>query len=351
MHKATLLEGLLELTITPDGPLLIKAGESSGADPTLPDMEFVRTGRGGVRQIYIPGPSLKGVVRAQCERICRSLDGPERYDLAQQRRPAGDFIPPLADNPLVEKKHYQEYRRGGDDALFSSGIYFEQLKDASEDRVKNTALIYRRSSLISQIFGHTSLAGRVRFADAYSDDLLPEQIEERNGVAIDRIYGSVAVGPFNYETVIGGNFKTRLNFKNLTLAQLGLLGLALRDLAEGRVSIGFGKSRGLGRVKVSFDTLRLFYPTCELSDGQLRLHGGHVVAPAGRLVGLGALALGTPYTGYALPPAEEDQGDLPTGLAYTADEFMGVELRAEGDMQVRAIWRACMAAWRREIGL
>ncbi|MFV9504097.1 MAG: RAMP superfamily CRISPR-associated protein [Oscillochloridaceae bacterium umkhey_bin13] len=346
MHKANMLEGLLDLTITPDGPILIKAGESGGADPTRPDMEFVRTRRGGVEQIYLPGPSLKGVVRAQCERICRSLDGPQRYDLAQHRQGSGDFIAPLADNPVLEKKEYREYRRGGDDTKFSSGVYFENLKS------KDTALIYRRSSFVSQIFGHTSLAGRVRFADAYSDDLQTEHIEERNGVAIDRIYGSVAVGPFNYETVIGGNFKTKINFKNLTLAQLGLLGLALRDLAEGRIAIGFGKSRGLGRVKVSFDHLRLHYPTCTLIDGQLRLLGATSGVAASNLAGLGALCAGlNHFTEYALPPADRDQGPLPTDLAYVADEFMGVSLTAVGDAQVNALWKACMPAWRAEIGL
>lgn len=343
MHKATFLEGLIELTITPDGPILIKAGESGGADPTLPDMEFVRTWRNGVRQVYLPGPSLKGVIRAQCERICRSLDGPSRYDRARDRRPQGDFIPPLADNPLVEKKGYQEYRRGGDDSKFSSSVYFNELK--SDD----TALIYRRSSFVSQIFGHTSLAGRVRFADAYSDNLKDESLEERNGVAIDRIYGAVAVGPFNYETLIGGAFKTKINLKNLTLAQIGLIGLALRDLAAGRIAIGFGKSRGLGRVQVSFDRMTLRYPTCELKDGKLQLLSGKPVVAADELAGLGALAHSGSYEGYALPT--KDSTKLPAGLAYTPDDLLGVQLVAEGDDQVTAIWRACMDAWKREIGL
>ncbi|PDW04090.1 RAMP superfamily CRISPR-associated protein [Candidatus Viridilinea mediisalina] len=348
MHKATILEGTLAFTIAPDGPILIKAGESGGADPTRPDMEFVRTRRNGVAQVYLPGPSLKGVIRAQCERICRSLDGPERYDHAQQHRSTDEFVPPLADNPLVEKKEYQEYRRGGNDITFSSGIYFEQLKS------KDTALIYRRSSLVSQIFGHTSLAGRVRFADAYSDDLKPDQLEERNGVAIDRIYGSVAVGlgPFNYETVIGGTFKTKINFKNVTLAQLGLLGLALRDLAEGRIAIGFGKSRGLGRVKVHFDTLRITYPTCELANGHLRLLNGRRSVAATKLAGLAALCADqAQFKDYALPKPEHDQGNMPEGLAYSADPLMGVELQAQGNDQVQAIWQACMPAWRQELGL
>src|SRR5690349_17578975 len=101
MHKATFLEGTLRLTIEPDGPILIKAGETSGADPTLPDMEFVRTSvgmAGDLGRVYIPGASLKGVVRAQCERICRSLDRPGRD-------PNRDN-PPLADNPLGDGTRY-----------------------------------------------------------------------------------------------------------------------------------------------------------------------------------------------------------------------------------------------------
>ncbi len=343
MHKATFLEGRLEFIIEPDGPILIKAGESGGADPTLPDMEFVRTTN---KQVFIPGSSLKGVIRAQAERICRSLDSEEQQQRRQRARSA--LAPdepriPLADNPLGRSKEYN----GLNDMDYSSGDYIEALREQLKDHPERTAVIYRRSSFVSQIFGHTSLAGRVRFADAYpTGEVL---IEERNGVAIDRIYGSVAVGPFNYETVVGGAFATRIDFKNLTLAQLALLGLALRDLAEGRVGIGFGKSRGLGRVKMTFDSLRIFYPTCELASGALRLLDGREVAPAGKLAGLGALCDPTIYREYHLPA--EDSVPLPSGLSYEDDEVLGVRLCAKGHTQVEAIWRACMAAWKRELGL
>lgn len=342
MHKATFLEGTLCFTIAPDGPILIKAGESSGVDPVLPDMRFVRS----QDQIYIPGPSMKGVVRAQAERICRSLDGEELQRTKRQQRviPFGNDEPrvPLADNPLGNGTTY----RGLDDMDYSSGRSIEAMKlpPGSE----RTAIVYRRSSFVSQIFGHTALAGRVRFADAQSKDLTPEDVEERNGVAIDRIYGSVAVGPFNYEVVVGGTFTSRIDFKNLTLAQLGLLGLALRDLAEGRVGIGFGKSRGLGRVKVTFDEMSIRYPTCILDDG-LALLGGRRVCAASELAGLGAFNVGGTYDSYALPA--DDVVPMPKDLNYKADEFMGVELKAHGDDQVRSIWRACMSAWRQEIGL
>lgn len=372
MHKATFLEGTLQFTIRPDGPILIKAGESGGADPVLPDMEFVRTYRNGKRQVYLPGSSIKGVVRAHIERICRSLDSAEQQQarLAQRQRldeqtaaPVEADRVPLADNPLGDGKRYG----GLDDMTYNSGRAIEAMRSEIRERRDRTAIIYRRSSLVSQMFGHTSLAGRIRFADAYlpepsagaadgapsAADTMPEtdqiRIEERNGVAIDRIYGSVAVGPFNYETVVGGAFTTRIDMKNITLAQLGLLGLALRDLAQGRVGLGFGKSRGLGRVTITFDRMELYYPTCELVDTTLRLLTGRTVAAANQFAGLGALCAEEVYEGYALP--RPDTAPLPAGLRFTPDDFLGVWLKAEDDAQVRALWRECMPAWKQMLGV
>jgi len=399
MHKATFLEGTLRFTITPDGPILVKAGESSGVDPTLPDMRFVRS----QNSIYIPGPSLKGVVRAQAERICRSMDGGDiqqkkleaRENLdtkdwasivrrekeqalkAKRHEPSAEeltkkrIVPdqriPLADNPLGSGTSYG----GLDDMNYSSGRAIEDMKLPSGP--ERTAIVYRRSSFTSQIFGHTSLAGRVRFADASAVGEL--QVEERNGVAIDRIYGSVAVGPFNYEVVVGGSFSSRIDFKNLTLAQLALLGLALRDLAEGRVAIGFGKSRGLGRVKLVFEQLNISYPTCELQDNRVTPVNGAAPITKDHIAGLGALCLSKEYDAYALPQSDQAElhgityhanswikpetdepstasypfRSLADGLHCLPDSFLGTHLVARGDKAVRSVWKECMPAWRREI--
>jgi CRISPR/Cas system CSM-associated protein Csm3 (group 7 of RAMP superfamily) len=333
MLKAIYLEGRIKLTIRPDGPILIKAGETGGADPTRPDMEFVRSK--SVRgEIYIPGPSIKGVVRAQAERICRTID-------RDGRNPEQDD-PPLADNPLGKEGKYKNV----EDNNFSSGVYFqrEDVKKSLEIEPQRTAVIYRRSAFTARLFGHTSLAGRVRFADAYGQDVL---IEERNGVAIDRVYGSVAVGPFNYETVVGGAFPTTIDFRNMTLAQLGLLGLALRDLAAGRVALGFGKSRGLGHVKASFDGMELRYPTCMRRGDKLLLLNGHEVSDLSQLAGLGVFPAGEAYH---LP--EKDVTTLPDGLLYTddTDTGLGVKLETSDGEHVKAIFRACMDAWKQAIG-
>ena len=332
MHKALFLEGRIQLTLRPDGPIMIKAGETSGADPTRPDMEFVRT-HSTHGTIYIPGPSLKGVVRAHAERICRTIE--------QDGRDPDEDNPPLADNPLGDEHTY----RGIENTRFNSGRYVEKKRDDWKANTTGswTATVYRRSAFTAQLFGHTALAGRVRFADAYGRDVV---IEERNGVAIDRVYGSVAVGPFNYETVVAGTFPTTIDFRNVTLAQLGLLGLVLRDLAAGRVALGFGKSRGLGRVTATFDGLTVRYPTCALREGRLVLLNGKQIAQASELAGLGAF----PVPGnYGLP--DNDVAPLPEGLRYVEDDEtgIGVKLEVSGE-QVVEVFRACMPAWKRQIG-
>ena len=86
-----------------------------------------------------------------------------------------------------------------------------------------------------------------------------------------------------------------------------------------------------------------------MAGEKLYLLNGREVGPITYLAGLGALCADAAYVSYTLP--NEDQAPLPAGLSYAEDEFLGVRLRAEGDEQVRAVWRACMPAWKRELGL
>jgi CRISPR/Cas system CSM-associated protein Csm3 (group 7 of RAMP superfamily) len=58
------------LKIVPKGPILIKSGQSVSAGT---DMSFVKTYRNDRPEVYLPGSSLKGVIRTQAERIGRTL--------------------------------------------------------------------------------------------------------------------------------------------------------------------------------------------------------------------------------------------------------------------------------------
>ncbi|KAB8316799.1 CRISPR-associated protein [Tolypothrix campylonemoides VB511288] len=236
MHKRFVNHCTIDITLIPDGPILIKSGKE-GADPTKPDMEFVETYHAGGRSIYLPGSSLKGAIRAHAERIVRTV--------GRDKRDANHLDTLWANDPLNDKYDYL------------------QNKSASD--------IYKLSCFTDQMFGNTSIASRVRIEDAYPNKSQPLKIEERNGVAIDRVFGSVAVGPFNYQVCTAGEFRTKIHLKNFTLAQLGLIGLVLRDLDDSWFGLGFAKSRGLGTVEVKLNQAVVQYPGCILSEDKQQI--------------------------------------------------------------------------------
>lgn len=310
MHKRALNELVFDLTLRPEGPILIKAGET-GADPIQPDMSFVRTRRGGRDTIYLPGSSLKGVLRAHCERLARTVADRLACD------PPGDSCARWVSDKASDA---------------------EKPSDAEK---------YARSCFACRIFGNTVLGSRFRIADAHPPLDRSPRAEERNGVAIDRVFGSVAVGPFNFETVTEGEFHTTISLRNFTLAQLGLVALGLRDLADGRVRLGFGKSRGLGVVTCRVNRLEIRYPMAEIRDGAL-LQLGATTLPADQLHGVGAIEKSKEYR---LP--ETDSVHLPGGYRYQEDPdgWLGVLLTApegSGGVEWQALGRACMPAWRAE---
>lgn len=243
MHKRFVNNCTIDITLIPDGPILIKSGKE-GADPTKPDMEFVETYHAGGRSIYLPGSSLKGAIRAHAERIVRTV--------GKDKRDSDNWNLLWANDPLNDNYDYLKSKDGKD-------------LPAPE--------IYKLSSFTDQMFGNTSIASRVRIEDAYPDKSQSLKIEERNGVAIDRVFGSVAVGPFNYQVCTAGEFHTKIHLKNFTLAQLGLIGLVLRDLHDGWFGLGFAKSRGLGTVQVKLNQAVVQYPGCQLKDEQICTFG------------------------------------------------------------------------------
>lgn len=305
MHKRLLNEAKLDFTIVPVGPILIKAGET-GADPTRPDMEFVRTWRNGEQVVYLPGPSLKGVIRSHCERIARTV-GEGR-----------------SCNPVVKGK--------------ACGDRFEQSDPGYE--------VHAGSCFICRMFGNTVLAGRVRTRDAYP--IGEVRTEERNGVAIDRVFGSVAGGAlFQMEVVTNGAFRTLITIRNFTIAQLGLLALALRDLKLGRVGVGFGKSRGLGHVTLEWEKLTLRYMRQPSNLNQLAgvalLLGEEEAREYGYVRDDGAAF------GYA-EISDDLAAALPEGMILTENAWGEWVVTMEDDA-VEDVWKTCIPAWKAAIRL
>ncbi len=277
MHKRYVNHCTISLTLKPDGPVLIKSGKE-GADPSKPDMEFVETYHQGGRTVYFPGSSLKGAIRAHAERIVRTV--------GSDQRPEGETFKLWASDPLDQKANQ----------------WLEKIKESHR--------VYALSSFTDQMFGNTAIASRIRIEDAYPKPGDPFKLEERNGVAIDRVFGSVAVGPFNYQVCVEGSFHTKIHLKNFTLAQLGLIGLVLRDLDEGWFGIGFAKSRGMGTVQVEYESALVEYPGC-LVDDKIRLMGSDLSWPKGSLLGVGEFLSTEEAKKYGFP--KPDYEAVPVG--------------------------------------
>ena len=311
MHKQLVNQCTIHLSLIPQGPILIKSGRQ-GADPTKADMEFVETYHEGEKTIYLPGSSLKGAIRAHAERIVRTV-GSDR--LNQRGIWANDSTG--QDNRHIPKKKPDGQSVDGVD-------------------------IYKASSFTEQMFGNTSLASRIRIEDAYST--IPLVIEERNGVAIDRVLGSAANSAlFNYQVCTSGKFATRIHLKNFSLAQLGLIGLVLRDLNEGWFALGFGKSRGLGNVSVEYHSAIVQYPGCELRDGKIYALGNPRSEPWKKVDLLGAGEFLGQNNAYQFPYPDRQETPIVAESAYLG---FGVQMEWKGKVEVEDLFIKAVRGWK-----
>jgi len=247
MFKRLLNECSIDLTLTPQGAVLIKSGmpQIIGVD-----MAWVRVIRNGRQEVYLPGSSLKGMLRAHSERIARTINenaACNPFGKSGKEKPfCGETIP---------KNRRTDIRTPED---------------------------YKQSCLICRIFGNTYMMGRLATEDAYVEGE-PPVVQQRDGVGIDRFTGGASRGAkFELEVITGGTFKTTLHLQNFELWQLGLLGFVLQDLRDSLVRLGSGKSRGLGKIKAEVSAITLRYTKTKNAEKILQNH-------AGKLWGVGEL--------------------------------------------------------------
>jgi CRISPR-associated RAMP protein (TIGR02581 family) len=249
MLKQLVNECVITLRLTPAGPVLVKSGTATVSGP---DMAFVRTWRDGEWQVFLPGSSLKGVLRSHAERITRTLRMPSACD------------------PFSK-----------DGETMFCGERFEQRKKQFQEE-PGTPEVYGQSCPICKLFGSTWYGSRLATADAYAVGPAPRP-ESRDGVGIDRFTGGASRGAkFDLEVITGGVFETSLHLRNFELWQLGLIGFLVQDLKDGLIRVGMGKSRGLGKVTGQVQGVRLDYLGLEVpqpENGRLALCGVGSLTP------------------------------------------------------------------------
>jgi len=291
MHKQLWNLFELEFTLSPKGPILIKSGVEAGADPTLPDMNFVRAiNEKGESSIYLPGSSLKGVIRSHAERIANTL--------------GVDCCDPLS-------REACDSRLNGD-------------KDPSGPKV------YRTLCTVCRLFGHTVMGSRIFIPDAFPSEAIAT-LPIRQMVAIDRRSGG-SVNTFTMEVTNSGAFKSRLMVRNFERWHIGLLALVLRDLALGRIGIGFGKSRGMGQVNVEITSLSITYTTLADQDTPL-------------VLGLGELCDENTVKDYGFMPSVLDSASAIPTSASVDTEWGQATYRLQDEAGIEEILRGQVQAW------
>jgi CRISPR-associated protein Csm3 len=205
----------------------LSVGSRASLLPAGSDLPVIKTPEGVP---FIPGSSLKGVVRTYVERVLRTLDGMNTQHPGQRL---------WACDPLDEKNR-----------CVTADRKKELLAEAGEDDARFTGLIWQHSCTACRLFGSPWLASRVAFQDAMlaNRESLLRLTEVRDGVGIDRDLGSAKTGiKYDFETVpAGAEFRITIVVENAEEWEVGLLLLALEAMKRGELPIGGKTTRGPG---------------------------------------------------------------------------------------------------------
>lgn len=209
----------------------IGSGAVEPAIPAASDLPLLVSQDG---RPFIPGSSLRGVVRSHIERVVRALEP----DQIHGGRGACD---PVSEKSWCITREEMTGWRG-------------QLRPVGE-RGENpdewlATQVWGGSCRVCRTFGNTWLASRVRFSDLPLVEDGGGHIELRDGVSIDRDKESVAE-KYDFEVLPPGTaFTLSVIAENLDEAERGLMWLGLRELIDGHIRIGGFKGRGLGVVRL-----------------------------------------------------------------------------------------------------
>lgn len=183
---------------------------------------------------FIPGSSLKGVLRSNVEAFLRGFR-PRTEALLACCQVGGDEDAEDPDRrPCVGPKRKEKLRR----------------------RKDGDARIWQESCWVCRSFGSPWIASKVQFVDLHlASAWAPELLAVRDGVAIDRESETTAgKQKFDFEVVPPGTqFGVEILFENPEDYELGLLMLGMEFLNDGLALIGGNTSRGLGRVRFELE--------------------------------------------------------------------------------------------------
>jgi CRISPR-associated protein Csm3 len=207
----------------------LSVGSRSSLEPTGTDLPVMKDPKG---MPFIPGSSIKGVIRSQLERVLRSLDA---------KTTSLNACDPFS-NPCVSN--------------IDKNNLVKELKDVPDEKREQdfSQKIWDKSCTVCRLFGSPWLASRLAFRDARLTDFseLIQITEIRDGVGIDRDRGAAKEGlKYDFEVVSpDAQFDVSIVAENVEQWEIGLLLAVLRPWQEGYLPIGGKSTRGPGWGKL-----------------------------------------------------------------------------------------------------
>ncbi|WP_089094029.1 type III CRISPR-associated RAMP protein Csx7 [Nodularia sp. NIES-3585] len=234
--------------------LRISAGRST--EPFGTDLPVIKDALG---QPLIPGSSFKGALRSRIESFLRGIDS---NFAANPTIEAESSIPSKAikdERGNIIKKGLDTIKQEIEDEIE------DELKDDKENilnydkRLTEEILkILEKKDLASHLFGSPWIASKFQVRDlTVVPDTWFGQYQERDGVAIDRDTETAADGKFyDFQVVPAGTrFEFRAVVENAKPWELGLLMMGLHQFETEQITLGGGRSRGLGVVKLDIEKM------------------------------------------------------------------------------------------------
>ncbi len=224
-----------------EGRLITRTGLHIGAggsgDPLATDLPVVRDAAG---QPFVPGSSLKGVVRSAAESLLRTFPRPR-----SEPWPKLWTCNAVGQDPCVDDKRVKKLRED----------FLPDQPTADDHRLVAEA-IWEESCTVCRLFGSLALASRVRFPDLPLAEDAP-LLEVRNGVGIDRDKELAADGVlYDFEAVPPGTvFALTVIADNYADFEIGLLLYLFDELHSGNLALGGKSSRGLGQVRIDWQRM------------------------------------------------------------------------------------------------
>ncbi len=199
----------IKFLLSAQSPVCIRSGENMELEPSIPDIQFIRSMHNGEMSVVIPGSSIKGVFRSRAEKLLK-----------------------------------------GSCKVFDNSCFnrTRKITDVKERYLGNCPAC--------RLFGSMSLKSRVEFKDAYpiKDTVV---LARRHNVGINRVTGAAMTGAlYEPEVLEQGTFEVNIYMRNFFLWQLKTILQVIDDINEGFVTFGGLTSRGFG--KMSAEQVRLF---------------------------------------------------------------------------------------------